>query len=139
MIDLKMLISSAEENERVRHAFMAAIPGPDQAELASAPFFNAWQICHDSRTLFLCGVVESHPKFDSAVISSSPLIALSEDLTWARTVSRFYRLGSHLKTNIETKRPESPISKPYGWPTLEIRDARDLLSIMASRFRRTIN
>ncbi|WP_369802531.1 DUF6634 family protein [Pseudorhodobacter sp. MZDSW-24AT] len=96
-------------------------------------------MCHYSQTLFLFGVVESYPKFDSAVISSSPLITLSEDLTWARTVSRFYELGSYLKANREVERLESPISKHYGWPTLEIGDARDLLSIMASRFRRTIN
>lgn len=118
MIDLKMLISSAEENERVGHAFMAAIPGPDRAELALAPSFNAWQIRHDSRNLFLCGLVDSHLKFDSALISSSPLIALSEDLTWARTVSRFYRLGLHLRTNSEMERSDSPISAPDGGPHL---------------------
>lgn len=82
--------------------------------------------------MFLAGVAEGHPRLGFAVITTSPLIALSPDLRCARAISRFYRLGRFLKTDRE--------SSPSGWgayalPTLDISDARELLVVAGARFR----
>ncbi|MGA8171811.1 MAG: DUF6634 family protein, partial [Methylocystis sp.] len=40
------------------------------------------------------GVVEGHPIFGSRPINTSPLWLLNTEKNWARSLSRFYRLGS---------------------------------------------
>lgn len=45
----------------------------------------------------LQGVVSGHPHIkDGALVATSPLVVLAHDKTWARTLSRFYRLGVSL-------------------------------------------
>lgn len=65
------------------------------AELSDAPFLDdytpsfRWEPC-------LIGIVQGHPIVRGPAIQTSGLWAYAPDLGWARTLSRFYRLGQPL-------------------------------------------
>jgi hypothetical protein len=65
---------------------------PDQIKLAAAPVLDKWELAP-----FACaalrGEVDGHPLLGSRWILTSPLYAMDEHHTWARTLSRFYLLG----------------------------------------------
>jgi len=68
--------------------------GPTEADLAEAPFLASW--CRELRPAFcLAGHVVGHPRLTEAgqLIVTSDLWVLNEDEGWARTLSRWYRLG----------------------------------------------
>lgn len=71
--------------------------GPERAELAGAPFLTDWSFGVD-RLLggaVLKGRVYGHPGIEEgACIATSHLVAIDGAAAeWARTVSRYYRLG----------------------------------------------
>lgn len=67
--------------------------GPSRAELATAPVLQHWR---PFRTLdgsvVLGGYVSGHPVLRDGPVRTSGLLALDPDMSWARTVSRWYRL-----------------------------------------------
>jgi hypothetical protein len=69
--------------------------GPNVSDLSSAPVLHNWarQI---RPTACLVGVVSDHPLLPGAgrPIVTSDLWVLAEHQGWARTLSRWYRLGS---------------------------------------------
>ncbi|TXH35605.1 MAG: hypothetical protein E6Q98_15025 [Rhodospirillaceae bacterium] len=67
--------------------------GPTAADLKDAPFLNGWQ--HATRPLTcLTGMVEGHPDLGTGrYIRTSVLWSIDPAEGWARTFSRFYRLG----------------------------------------------
>ena len=70
--------------------------GPDPAVLSSAPMLDLWQPIHSPlRELCLAGRCVGHPVLGVAErwIVTSQLLGLAPDMSWARTASRFYRLG----------------------------------------------
>lgn len=66
--------------------------GPTAEELASAPLLLNWHFVKVPETI-LGGYVFDHPKLGAGQITTSLLYTVSPDLTWARTLSRYYRLG----------------------------------------------
>lgn len=66
--------------------------GPTEEELANAPRLRDWHFSSLSLTC-LEGVTIGHPKLGTNSITTSALFAVSSDLSWARTLSRFYRLS----------------------------------------------
>jgi hypothetical protein len=62
--------------------------GPD------APLLDHWEP-RVGTSLFLVGLSTGHPKFvgEDRLISTSQLFLVSENQAWARTLSRWYRLG----------------------------------------------
>lgn len=63
---------------------------PTTRELANAPFLDDWCLLGP----FLGGVVVGHPVVaDGHRCITSAVLALAANGTWARTVSRYYRLG----------------------------------------------
>ncbi|MCJ2087005.1 hypothetical protein MKK88_13545 [Methylobacterium sp. E-005] len=72
---------------------IAAGIGPTASELADAPFLQGWDL--DVRTVrSLSGVVDGHPRFPPGRrVRTSELFA-TDGRTWARTLSRYYRLGT---------------------------------------------
>jgi hypothetical protein len=70
---------------------------PDQALLQQAPRLMHWRFSGDLQNtpVWLSGAVIGHPRFPTFhQIDTSYLIALDTcDLKWARTLSRYYRLG----------------------------------------------
>ena len=74
---------------------LTAGAAPDRHELAAAPRLDGWR-----RTLVpavepaLCGHVADHPHLRGRRrVVTSRLLAIDVDAGWARTLSRFYRLG----------------------------------------------
>jgi hypothetical protein len=72
---------------------IAAAVAPTAAELSQAPLLVDWRIVLDLRGLALTGFAAGHPRLGSKKIVTSQLWVLDPQLRWARTVSRFYRLG----------------------------------------------
>ncbi|MFC5738825.1 DUF6634 family protein [Sinirhodobacter huangdaonensis] len=80
--------------DRALVAIAAAEKGPSKSDLSTAPKLNLWipQVNYRGE-LVLEGEVKAHPILGDDVIITSPLIALDPDRRWARTTSRWYRLG----------------------------------------------
>jgi Family of unknown function (DUF6634) len=74
---------------------IAAGTAPPAAELAQAPLLVDWAFAVSLSGLSLTGFAAGHPLLGNRKIVTSPLWVLDPDLTWARTLSRFYRLGLH--------------------------------------------
>ncbi|MEJ6391201.1 DUF6634 family protein [Gymnodinialimonas ulvae] len=72
-----------------------AVTGPTAAELDCAPFLAGWvSVRSDGDTgAHLVGDVDAHPASIGPMIHTSPLCGIDPDAGWARTVSRWYRLG----------------------------------------------
>jgi len=70
--------------------------GPDPKLLASAPLLTGWRLVLAPDGLRLTGDVAGHPKLGQRKgIVTSPVFALDPRAwAWARTWSRYYRLGS---------------------------------------------
>lgn len=73
---------------------VAAKRAPTPAELKQAPLLVDWRILMTFRGLCFVGFAAGHPLLGSKQIVTSPLWVLDPDLRWARTLSRFYRLGA---------------------------------------------
>ncbi|MBZ6077362.1 DUF6634 family protein [Microvirga puerhi] len=68
--------------------------GPTEADLADAPFLVGWS--RERRPAYcLVGHAFGHPRLTGAgqPIMTSDLWVLNEEQGWARTISRWYRLG----------------------------------------------
>jgi hypothetical protein len=70
-----------------------AAGGPPTAEsLRSAPVLDQYRLA-TRPLLSLIGVCLEHPRLNGPIITTSDLWVFAPDLGWARTLSRFYRLG----------------------------------------------
>ena len=69
---------------------------PSEEDLAKAPLLHPWGI---STTQHLClfGKVEGHPILRGPRIRTTEIWLLAPKLGWARTLSRYYRLGDPIK------------------------------------------
>jgi hypothetical protein len=72
---------------------IAIAAAPTAAELAKAPLLVDWRIVLALSGLALTGFATGHPQLGARAIVTSPLWVLDPELCWARTLSRFYRLG----------------------------------------------
>jgi hypothetical protein len=74
---------------------LSANCGPDAATLAAAPLIEDWFLATHpvAGVSCLCGGISGHPGGIQGFATTSPVVALDPDLRWARTISRFYRLG----------------------------------------------
>jgi hypothetical protein len=70
---------------------------PTEGALAAAPFLDAWDVVRDAFDYtILYGRVVGHPILKGPAIRTSPLLRLNVTAGWARSYSRFYRLGAQL-------------------------------------------
>ncbi|RQP08208.1 MAG: ATP-dependent Lon protease [Paracoccus sp. BP8] len=93
--------------DKVLRAIAAAEAGPSEADLAQAPVLKNWSPAISPRGhVILWGEVIGHPILDSDHITTSQLIAIDPEAGWARTASRWYRLGRSIDT-LEAKLAES--------------------------------
>lgn len=73
---------------------------PSADILDAAPFLDKWMpIMHRGlRMPALAGKIDDHPRLrGSRIITTSPVLWVSEDRTYARCLSRWYRLGQPLE------------------------------------------
>jgi hypothetical protein len=66
---------------------------PSKTELAVAPLITEWKVALTPMGISLIGFASGHPALGSRRIVTSPLWVVDPDLRWARSMSRFYRLG----------------------------------------------
>ena len=113
---------------------------PTEEELAVAPFLDKWEVVRDAfNYTILYGRVTRHPTLRGPAIKTSPLLWLNALAGWARTFSRFYRLGEPLSAG----RPQQSDAVNDGfYEMLEtemedgIRRDRDLILASPQLFRR---
>ena len=89
-----MKLSSSDRAwfDKVLRAIAAA--GPSDADLVTAPVLTNWSPAISPRGhVLLWGEVIGHPVLSSDHITTSQLIAIDAEAGWARTASRWYRLG----------------------------------------------
>lgn len=68
--------------------------GARQRDLVNAPRLDLWQpVRNKFGVLALWGQVTDHPDFGVDDIVTSPLVAWNPAESWARSISRWYRLG----------------------------------------------
>lgn len=83
--------------DKVLRAITAAEAGPSEADLAQAPVLSDWKAAiSPCGHIMLWGEVVYHPLLGTASITTSQLIAIDREAGWARTASRWYRLGRPL-------------------------------------------
>ncbi len=126
----------------VRRAWLAleaAEEGPTAEVLAESPLLMNWQIIMMAGRLCLAGEVSGHPTLKDDFITTSHLVFLSPSLDWARTMSRFYRLGSTLGAMLASidafKGSNLELVDAYGWPALSLEDTRRNLEQLAKLLR----
>jgi hypothetical protein len=66
---------------------------PSADDLATAPLLARWRLATRSAPC-LVGLCSDHPRLHGPLIYTSELWAIAPKLGWARTWSRFYRLGT---------------------------------------------
>lgn len=92
-------------------AFRSVIADPDPEDAnIDAPCLDGWTPVLRGAQLSLAGNVEGHPALGKTQIVTSPLIHVSEDDQWARTLSRWYRLGAPLATDTANAFPETAVA-----------------------------
>ncbi|WP_449043442.1 DUF6634 family protein [Paracoccus versutus] len=80
--------------DKVLRAIAAAEAGPTEEDLAQAPVLSDWMAAiSPGGNVMLWGEVTNHPLLGNASIHTSQLIAIDPEAGWARTASRWYRLG----------------------------------------------
>jgi hypothetical protein len=71
------------------------LPTPNELEVA--PVLSQWAVAEDVSGLpRLVGSVRRHPLLGSGWCTTSVVLAMAPDRTWARTISRLYRLAEPL-------------------------------------------
>ncbi|MDF3608352.1 ATP-dependent Lon protease [Paracoccus sp. DMF-8] len=80
--------------DKVLRAIAAVEAGPTEEDLAQAPILSDWKAAiSPGGHVMLWGEVTDHPLLGNASIHTSQLIAIDPAAGWARTASRWYRLG----------------------------------------------
>lgn len=106
---MKLSPKDREWYDKVLRAIAAAGAGPSDEDLAEAPILTEWAAAVSRRGhVTLLGVVTGHPRLGTASITTSQVIAVDTNLVWARTASRWYRLGRSVS---ETEREAGKSSK----------------------------
>ncbi len=110
------MVYEQEHIDRATALLAAVERGPTAQDLETAPLLDIWQaaVAQSTGLPFLWGCVAGHPLLRDGWIHTSPLIALGTDLGWAKTRSRWYRLGTPLN-EVEEKFSAHFEAKGPGW------------------------
>ena len=104
---MKLSLSDRAWFDKVLRAITAVENGPSAADLAQAPLLSDWKPAISSLGhVMLWGEVTDHPILGNASITTSQLIAINSEAGWARTASRWYRLGRDVDA-VDTELTES--------------------------------
>ena len=89
------LLDLAERLEALAADLRAVAAGtsPSAGDLSSAPLLDAWRVVDWPIAKCLVGTTTGHPRLRGRLMRTSDVWALNVEEGWARTLSRFYRLG----------------------------------------------
>lgn len=137
--------SKAMRVEAILHVVADAEAGPGKADLANAPALEQWRALLGAGGMpVLWGVVTGHPQIGADFMTTSRLIAIDAAMGWARTVSRWYRLGppfSKIETDIAAKfglHPDSVRFTEFELPGFIPLDDPKLLDEALARYIRQV-
>lgn len=83
-----------ENFEEVLRAIAEAEHGPTDAELLAAPYINHYRVETIGKSVQqIYGQVQGHPTVDDPYVTTTPLFGFDPDAGWARSRSRWYKLG----------------------------------------------
>ena len=85
--ELRRLLGLCRDLDRLRHGL-----APTVDEMSAAPLLDCWSVSVRPATC-LVGAVSGHPNLRGPLVRTSDLWAINPARGWARTLSRFYRLG----------------------------------------------
>lgn len=138
-------MSSESNHADSRSAILAVLArasqDPTEGEFAAAPFLDKWEVVRDPfNYMILYGRVAGHPTLRGPAIKTSPLLRLDAAAGWARTFSRFYRLGEPLSAGRHPQQSDAVNKGFYEVLKTEtddgIRRNRDLILASPHLFRR---
>lgn len=95
--DVRKLRTLADDLERI-----AAGHIPSDAELGSAARLSLYELVKRP-VLSLYGLNEFHPNLVGDTVQTTQIWVLNEEQGWARTYSRYYKLGPSLKDGFSTR------------------------------------
>ena len=97
---------------RVMIAIRAAEARPTVAEIAEAPLLAGWRVLISPQgSPVIWGQVSGHPRLGDTMISTSRLIAINQSAGWARSISRWFRLGAPIAGDETRDRPPATLSQ----------------------------
>lgn len=83
-----------ENFEEILKAIADVERGPTDEELSNAPYVNHYRLETIGKSAQqIYGRVQDHPTIDDPYVTTTPLFGFDPDEGWARTRSRWYRLG----------------------------------------------
>lgn len=108
--------------DRVRAALAAIAAGPSAEDLAQAPCLDNWYSSGE-KFAYLEGTVHDHPELTSdRPIYTSAVLAIDAHAQWARTISRWYRLGTPADATVtilphatSAEARDAAIAYSYAW------------------------
>lgn len=104
---MKLSPSERAWTDKVLRAIAAVEAGPSEADLANAPVLSDWKAAVSPHGhMVMWGDVADHPILGTEPITTSQLVAIHPEAGWARTASRWYRLGRPISA-FEAKVAES--------------------------------
>lgn len=98
----------------LQHCLSLSQSKPSTEEMERAPLLESWCAVSGHERFFLIGIVTAHPTLrESARTYTSLLFQAHPDHGWARTWSRYYRLGQYSKCFLWELQYEGKISGAF--------------------------
>jgi len=94
---LTRMAKQLEQAYRIAGLLTLVERGPERDDLAEAPLLSHWApgiAWHGD--LVLTGHVTGHPRLESTWVHTTPLMGLDPRVRWARSWTRWYRLGESM-------------------------------------------
>lgn len=122
------------------NAIADAERGPTDEELSNAPYINHYRLERIGESVQrIYGQVQGHPDIDDPYVTTTPLFAFDPDAGWARTRSRWYRLGPDWQLTNPDERHEMVkavqrlLKATRDWMVAEIHDDQKLRDVVEER------
>lgn len=125
---------SRETVDRIAEAVHAATLTPSADDLATAPFLDEWFAVGvlTGRPL-LVGMATGHPTTGNKEIHTSAVLKIDLEAGYARTQSRWYRLG---RPRAETQPEEMAKMREHQFPAMRILEGEDLIAAVSAELER---
>ena len=129
-----------ENFEEVLTAIADAERGPTDEELSDAPYVNHYRLERIGESVQrIYGELQGHPTIDDPYITTTPLFGFDPEEGWARTRSRWYRLGPDWQLPNPEERDEMVVAiqrllkATRAWTTEKLRDDQMLREVVEER------
>ena len=130
--------------DEVLKAIADAERGPTDEELLNAPCIDHYRLETIGKSVQqIYGQVQGHPTIDEPYVTTTPLFAFDPDAGWARTRSRWYRLGPDWQLlNIDERMEmigtvQRLLKAQRDWVVAKIKDGQKFSDVVEERVNET--